>query len=92
MPINVGAISSVTAILNIASGYAFGSVISNLAGFQIVKNALLQINTGAGPLLSEIITTDIMVAFRRGFRRDYDFFEYAWKRLAHNVSNDRYAA
>lgn len=61
--INSGAISSVTAILNTASGYAFGSVIASLAGFQIVKNALLHMNIGSGPLLSEVITTNIMVAF-----------------------------
>jgi len=61
-PMNWGTVSSLTAILNTASGYAFGCVVASLAGFQSVKAALLQINSGTGPLLSEIITTNIMVA------------------------------
>ena len=59
---NSGAISSLSAILNTASGYAFGSVISKLAGFSIVKQALLNLNIGSGPLLSMAITTNIMAA------------------------------
>ncbi|GMA98448.1 GntP family permease [Pelosinus sp. IPA-1] len=61
-PINSGAYSSVMAILNTASGYAFGSVITSLTGFVIIKNALLHLNIGEGPLFSAIITTNIMTA------------------------------
>lgn len=61
-PINSGAFSSVSAILNTASGYAFGCVIASLAGFQIIKNGLLHLNMGNSPLLSEIVTTNIMTA------------------------------
>ena len=59
-PMNSGAMSSVGAILNTASGYAFGSVIASLNGFQSVKNALLHLSIGDGPLFSAIITTNIM--------------------------------
>lgn len=65
-PLNTGATSSVMAVLNVASGFAFGSVITNLPGFQAIKNALLHMNLGTGPMLSAIITTDIMVAFSGG--------------------------
>lgn len=61
-PINSGAVSSVMAILNTASGYAFGCVIASLAGFQIVKNGLLHLQIGNSPLLSEIVTTNLMTA------------------------------
>ncbi len=59
---NSGALSSLSAILNTASGYAFGSVIAKLAGFAVVKQALLNLNIGSGPLLSMAITTNIMAA------------------------------
>ncbi|MEG6586094.1 GntP family permease [Dendrosporobacter sp. 1207_IL3150] len=62
-PVNIGAVSSVSAILNTASGYAFGAVIASLAGFQTVKNALFELRIGNSPLLSEVVTTNIMVAF-----------------------------
>lgn len=61
-PMNSGAISSVTAILNVASGYAFGSVVSNLPGFQFIKNGLLSLDFGSGPLISAIVTTNVMTA------------------------------
>lgn len=57
---NDGAISSLSAILNTASGYAFGSVISKLNGFLVVKQTLLNLHIGSGPLLSMVITTNIM--------------------------------
>ncbi len=59
-PVNAGAMSSVMAIINVASGYAYGSVIASLAGFQVIKNALLTVQLGSGPLLSAVITTNIM--------------------------------
>lgn len=59
---NSGALSSLSAILNTASGYAFGSVIAKLAGFAVVKQGLLNLNIGSGPLLSMAITTNIMAA------------------------------
>lgn len=62
-PLNEGTLGSVTAIMNTASGFAFGSVISSLAGFQVIKEALLHLHIGSGPLVSEIITTNIMCGF-----------------------------
>lgn len=66
-PFNTGALSSVSAILNIASGYAFGSVITNLPAFGAIKDGLLNLSTVSGsPLLSGIITTNIMTVFSGG--------------------------
>ena len=59
-PINSGAVGSTSAILNVASGYAFGCVIAALPAFAIIKEALLGLSIGNGPLLSAIITTNIM--------------------------------
>ena len=59
-PINYAAISSATAVLNVASGYAFGCVITSLPGFVPVTQALIGIADSFGPLLSAVITTNIM--------------------------------
>ena len=59
-PINTGAIGSTTAILNVASGYAYGCVIAALPAFAIIKEALLGLHIGDGPLMSAIVTTGIM--------------------------------
>ncbi|MDD4602146.1 MAG: GntP family permease, partial [Negativicutes bacterium] len=61
-PMNSGAMSSVTAILNVASGYAFGSVVSSLPGFEFIKLGLLSLDFGPGPLISEIVTVNVMTA------------------------------
>lgn len=61
-PLNAGAAGSLTAVLNTASGYAYGSVVSSLAGFALIKTALLQVKLGPGPLVSEAITANIMAA------------------------------
>ena len=59
-PINYAAISSATAVLNVASGYAFGCVITSLPGFVPVTQMLIGIADSFGPLLSAVITTNIM--------------------------------
>lgn len=59
-PINSGAIGSTSAILNVASGYAYGCVIAALPAFASVKAALLGIDLGGSPLMSSIITTGVM--------------------------------
>ena len=61
-PINFGAVGSTTAVLNVASGYAFGCVIVALPAFMMVKEALLGLSVGGSPLFSTIVTTNIMVA------------------------------
>ena len=59
-PVNAGALGSASAILNVASGYAFGCVVASLPAFGMVKEALLGISFGNGPLMSAIITTNLM--------------------------------
>jgi H+/gluconate symporter-like permease len=58
-----GVNSSLMAVLNTASGFAYGSLVAALPGFIIIKDALLHLHIGSGPLLSEVITTNLMIAF-----------------------------
>ncbi|MBQ1876340.1 MAG: GntP family permease [Selenomonas sp.] len=59
-PINYSALSSGTAVLNVASGYAFGCVLVAMPGFQPVTQFLIGLADSFGPLLSAVITTNIM--------------------------------
>lgn len=61
--INGSAVSSCSAVLNVASGYAFGCVVVSLAGFTIIKDMLLNLDFGGGPLFSAVLTTNIMCGF-----------------------------
>ena len=58
--INFGAASSCAAVLNVASGFAFGSVLVSMPGFFPIKEILLGIADSAGPLVSAVVTTNIM--------------------------------
>ncbi len=58
--INFGAASSCAAVLNVASGFAFGSVLVVMPGFLPIKEILLEIADSAGPLVSAVVTTNIM--------------------------------
>lgn len=58
--VNYGAASSCAAVLNVASGFAFGSVMVSMPGFLPVKEILIDIGNSAGPLVSAVITTNIM--------------------------------
>ncbi len=58
--INGSAISSCSAVLNVASGYAFGCVVVGLGGFAVVRDFLLNLDFGGGPLFSAVLTTNIM--------------------------------
>ena len=61
--INGSAISSCSAVLNVASGYAFGCVVVSLGGFTVIKDMLLNLDFGGGPLFSAVLTTNIMCGF-----------------------------
>ncbi len=58
--INYGAASSCAAVLNVASGFAFGSVLVSLPGFLPIKDLLVGIGDTAGPLVSAVVTTNVM--------------------------------
>ena len=58
--INYGAVSSCAAVLNVASGFAFGSVMVSMPGFLPIKELLISIGDTAGPLVSAVLTTNIM--------------------------------
>ena len=58
--INFGAVSSCAAVLNVASGFAFGSVMVSMPGFLPIKEMLLGLGDSAGPLLASVVTTNVM--------------------------------
>ncbi len=58
--INFGAASSCAAVLNVASGFAFGSVMVTMPGFFPIKAILTVIAESAGPLVAAVVTTNIM--------------------------------
>lgn len=59
-PINFAAVSSGSAALNVASGYAFGCVLVAMPGFEPIKDGLLSLGDSAGPLVSSVLATNIM--------------------------------
>ena len=58
--INLGAIGSLLAVMNTASEVGFGNVIKSLPGFQTIAHALMGINGGGSPLLSEAVTVNTL--------------------------------
>ncbi|VBB07843.1 gluconate transporter [Lucifera butyrica] len=84
-----GVTSSLTAVLNTASGFAFGSLVAILPGFAIIKNALLHLHFGSGPLVSEVITTNLMIAFTgsasSGITISLGMLGADWLKWAHSV-------
>jgi len=58
--INAGAIGSLLAVMNTASEVGFGNVIKSLPGFQTIAHALMGINGGGSPLLSEAVTVNVL--------------------------------
>ena len=58
--INTSAISSGTAIFNVASGYAFGCVLTSVVGFEIISQMLLKLSESGNPLFSAVLATNIM--------------------------------
>ena len=59
-PINFAAVSSGTAALNVASGFAFGCVLVAMPGFEPIRGLLLEVSSSFGPLLSAVLATNIM--------------------------------
>lgn len=58
--LNAGAIGSLLAVMNTASEVGFGNVIKSLPGFQSIAHALMGINGGGSPLLSEAVTVNVL--------------------------------
>lgn len=58
--LNAGVIGSLLAIMNTASEVGFGNVIKLLPGFQTIANALMSIQGGGSPLLSEALTVNVL--------------------------------
>lgn len=58
--INLGAVGSLLAVMNTASEVGFGNVIKSLPGFQTIAHALMGINGGGSPLLSEAVTVNTL--------------------------------
>lgn len=60
--LNAGANGSLLAIMNTASEVGYGNVIAMLPGFKSIANALLSIQIGGTPLLSEGVTVTTLAA------------------------------
>ncbi len=58
--LNAGAIGSLLAILNTASEVGYGNVIASLPGFQSISSALMNIQVGGSPLVSEAVTVNVL--------------------------------
>jgi H+/gluconate symporter-like permease len=58
--LNAGAIGSLLAIMNTASEVGYGNVIASLPGFKSIANALLGIQVGGSPLVSEAVTVNVL--------------------------------
>lgn len=54
--LNAGALGSLLAIMNTASEVGYGNVIASLPGFKAIAGALLGIQIGGTPLVSEAVT------------------------------------
>ena len=58
--INTSAISSGTAVFNVASGFAFGCVVTSVIGFEVISRLLLKLSENGNPLFSAVLSTNIM--------------------------------
>jgi len=58
--LNAGAIGSLLAIMNTASEVGYGNVVASLPGFKSISAALLGIQVGGSPLVSEAVTVNVL--------------------------------
>lgn len=58
--LNLGATGSLLAVMNTASEVGFGNVIKVLPGFKTISTALMSIQGGGSPLLSEAVTVNVL--------------------------------
>lgn len=58
--VNEAAISSGTAVFNVASGYAFGCVVTSVVGFAVISNLLMKLSENGNPLFSAVVSTSLM--------------------------------
>ena len=80
------AVSSGTAIFNVASGYAFGCVVTSVIGFEVIAQALTKLSASGNPLWSAVVTTNIMGGITgsasSGMTIALDKFGEMWKEMA----------
>ncbi len=74
------------AIFNVASGYAFGCVVTSVVGFEVIAVALEKLSSGGNPLWSAVVTTNIMGGITgsasSGMTIALDKFGETWKNMA----------
>jgi H+/gluconate symporter-like permease len=58
--INLGAVGSLLAIMNVASEVGYGNVIAALPGFQTIAHKVMGMTLGGSPLTSLAVTTNII--------------------------------
>lgn len=88
--INESAISSGSAVFNVASGYAFGCVITSVVGFELISNMLLKLSANGNPLFSAVLSTNIMCGITgsasSGMTIALAKFATQWVQLAQSVN------
>lgn len=84
--VNTSALSSCTAVFNTASGFAFGCVVTSVAGFEVITLLLQKLSTGGNPLFSAVLTTNIMCGITgsasSGITIALSKFGEIWKQMA----------
>ncbi len=84
--VNSSAVSSGTAVFNVASGFAFGSVVTSVIGFEVISKLLLKLCESGNPLWSAALTTSVMGGITgsasSGMTIALSKFGEIWKNLA----------
>ncbi|MDR3566158.1 MAG: GntP family permease [Negativicutes bacterium] len=87
--LNAGALGSLLAIMNTASEVGYGNVIASLPGFKSISAALLGIQIGGTPLVSEAVTVNVLAGITGsasgGMSIALDLMSKDWIAMANNI-------
>lgn len=88
--LNAGALGSLLAIMNTASEVGYGNVIASLPGFKAIAGALLGIQIGGTPLVSEAVTVTTLAGITGsasgGMSIALDLMAKDWLAWANSIS------
>jgi H+/gluconate symporter-like permease len=88
--LNAGAIGSLLAIMNTASEVGYGNIIASLPGFKAISAALMQVNIGGSPLVSEAVTVNVLAGVTGsasgGMSIALDLMSKNWLAWAHSIA------
>jgi H+/gluconate symporter-like permease len=87
--INLGAVGSLLAIMNVASEVGYGNVIAALPGFKTIATSVQGMTSGHNPLMSMAITTNIICGITGsasgGVSIALDLFGKTWLSMASSI-------